>query len=147
MRERKRERGRCICFREDCFSAWMNVGCGGKAARVLCRGLGYVSLWFTSLTPAEVQPEFIKLHASRLYSLSLLLSCSFKICFFCSDVVLVFNSLRFWMKCGAVCVFFLSDYFLFVASFQAIKTQTETQWTLVLFCLMDVFFSSSWYNI
>lgn len=36
----------------------------GKAAELLC--LGYVSLWFTSLTPTAVHPEFIKLHASRL---------------------------------------------------------------------------------
>lgn len=67
----RKEGGVCL-FACGLFQCGMNVGCEGKAARVLCRGLGYVSLWFTSLTPAAVQPEFIKLHASRLYSLSLL---------------------------------------------------------------------------
>lgn len=56
----------CFVCVQDCFSSGMNVGCEGKAAELLCRGLGYVSLWFTSPTPAAVQPEFIKLHASSL---------------------------------------------------------------------------------
>lgn len=48
------------------FSACDCGLCGGEVAGVLCRGPGYMSLWFTRLTRAAVHSEFIKLHASRL---------------------------------------------------------------------------------